>query len=252
MSNEPENRAPRTQHRAPSTAKAPRPESRAPSRCLLVFDLDGTLIDSRRDIAESANEVVESYGGQALPLDRISAMIGEGAQILVERALEASGLNPAEPEALSRFKTIYDRRLLMHTRPYAGIPEAFERLAKRATLAVLTNKPEAPTFRLLHTFDLDQHVAWVIGGDGAHPRKPDPAGLRYLIETAGATPERTLYVGDSMIDVETARRAGVDLLVARYGFGHLRSELRLNADEPAVDDPRELGGKIEAWLALRD
>jgi phosphoglycolate phosphatase len=251
MSTEPTNH-PKPQAPSRKPDNVPSRESRAPSRCLIVFDLDGTLIDSRQDIAESANEVVESYGGAALPIDRVSAMIGEGAQILVERALEAAGLNPAEPEALSRFKKIYDRRLLMHTRPYDGIPEAFTALSKRSTLAVLTNKPEAPTYRLLHAFELDTHVAWVIGGDGAHPRKPDPAGLRYLIETAGATLDRTLYVGDSMIDVETARRAGVDLLVARYGFGQMRGELRLNADEPAVDDSRQLAEKIEAWLALRD
>ncbi|HET9369629.1 MAG TPA: HAD-IA family hydrolase [Vicinamibacterales bacterium] len=238
MSTEPENPAPGTQHRAPSTA-------------LIVFDLDGTLIDSRLDIAESANEVVESYGGAALPIDRVSTMIGEGAQILVERALEAGGLDPAEPEALARFKRIYDRRLLLHTKPYEGIPDALARLTTRATLAVLTNKPEAPTYRLLHVFELDRRFAWVVGGDGAHPRKPDPAGLRYLIETAGSSAERTLYVGDSMIDVETARRAGVDLLVAKYGFGELRGELQLRADEPTVDDSRMLGEKIEAWLSTR-
>jgi phosphoglycolate phosphatase len=249
------NREPENLHKpqGPSPKPAPpSPEPRAPSRALIVFDLDGTLIDSRRDIAESANEVVTSYGGEPLPLDRVGGMIGEGAQLLVERALEAAGLNPAEPEALARFKGIYDRRMLLHTTPYDGISEAMARLADRATLAVLTNKPEAPTYRLLHAFDLDRHFSWVIGGDGAHPRKPDPAGLRYLIETAGATVERTLYVGDSMIDVETARRAGVDLLVARYGFGQLRGELRLNPDEPTVDDSRELGEKVEAWLALRD
>src|SRR5262245_38434389 len=100
---------------------------------LIVFDLDGTLIDSRQDLAESTNEMLESYGAPARSIDEVSAMVGEGAKKLVQRALAVSGLNPDEPDALDRFRVIYDRRLLTHTVPYAGIPEIVRAAAERAS-----------------------------------------------------------------------------------------------------------------------
>src|SRR4051812_33084047 len=95
---------------------------------LIVFDLDGTLIDSHRDLADSVNEMLASYGARPRPLDEVTKMIGEGARVLVERALAAAGLNPAEPDALDRFRAIYDRHLLGHTRPYEGIPAVVDAL----------------------------------------------------------------------------------------------------------------------------
>ena len=142
---------------------------------LVVFDLDGTLIDSRLDLAESTNEMLESYGARALPVDTVAAMVGEGARLLVERALAASGLSPLEPDALDRFRAIYDRRLLIRTRPYDGIAAVVERASTRASLALLTNKPEPPTHRLLDAFGLARYFPRVIGGEAAFPRKPDPA-----------------------------------------------------------------------------
>src|SRR6185295_15313463 len=93
---------------------------------LIVFDLDGTLIDSQRDIAESANEMLVSYGAEPLPVDHVARMVGEGAKILVGRALVTAGLHPPVAEALDRFLTIYDRRLLEHTVPYPGIAAVVE------------------------------------------------------------------------------------------------------------------------------
>ena len=116
---------------------------------LVIFDLDGTLIDSRRDLAESTNEMLASYGAAALPIDEVAAMVGEGAKVLVERALAAAGLDPAAPGALDRFRAVYDRRLFEHTRPYAGIDIVVRDAAAGAALAVLSNKPEAPSRRLL-------------------------------------------------------------------------------------------------------
>src|ERR1043165_4483525 len=139
---------------------------------LVVFDLDGTLVDSRRDLAESTNEMLESYGAPALPVDDVARMVGEGAKVLVERALAASGLDPHEPDALTRFREIYDRRLLIHTRPYDGIETAVRKISQTATLAVLTNKPEAPSRRLLDAFKLASYFPSVIGGDSGPPRKP--------------------------------------------------------------------------------
>jgi phosphoglycolate phosphatase len=198
---------------------------------LIVFDLDGTLIDSRRDLAESTNEMLESYGAPALPIDRVAMMVGEGARKLVERALAASSLDPAEPDALSRFRRIYDRRLLLHTRPYPGVPEMIAQARALGPLAVLTNKPEEPTRALLDAFDLSSSFRRVIGGDSSYPRKPDPAGLLALMNEFESTPPTTWMVGDSMIDVETARRAGTRMCVALFGFGQLRGELVLDGGE---------------------
>jgi phosphoglycolate phosphatase len=207
---------------------------------LIVFDLDGTLIDSARDLADSTNEMLGTFGAPALPNQMVLSMVGEGAKKLVERAMAASGLDAAEPAALARFREIYDRRLLVHTRAYDGIPEVLEAAARRMPLAVLTNKPEAPTRRLLDGLQLAPFFRWVIGGDGAFPRKPDPASLRHLVEQAGVEAAQTIYVGDSNVDVETARRAGVPMCLARYGFGYLRGETGLDAADFVIEEPREL------------
>ena len=186
---------------------------------LIVFDLDGTLIDSRRDLAESTNEMLASYGATRLPLDQVAGMVGEGARVLVQRALAATGLDPDEPDALQRFREIYDRRLLLHTRPYEGIEDVVRELGMQHTLAVLTNKPAQPSVRLLEAFGMSASFRRVIGGDSPLSRKPDPAGLRALMNEFGSGPRHTWLIGDSMIDVETSRRAGTRMCVALYGFG---------------------------------
>jgi phosphoglycolate phosphatase len=211
---------------------------------LIVFDLDGTLIDSRRDLAESTNEMLASYGAAALPIDRVAMMVGEGARKLVERALAEAGLDPAEPGALDRFRAIYDRRLLVHTRPYDGVAEMVQRLGAAHSLAVLTNKPDAPTRRLLDAFGLSPRFSRVVGGDSEWPRKPDPAGLLAIVREYRAAPASTWLVGDSMIDVETARRAGTRICVALYGFGHLRGELVLNGSESIAHTPADISRVI--------
>lgn len=186
---------------------------------LMVFDLDGTLVDSRRDLAESANELLATYGAAALSVDRVTAMVGEGARVLVERVLEARSIGEPPDAALARFLDIYARRVVDCTRAYPGVREALVALAGRVPLAVLTNKPGRHTGLLLEALDLRRFFTEVIGGDSAFPRKPDPSALRHLIGLAGATPETTLMVGDSIVDVDTARRAGCRMCVAQYGFG---------------------------------
>ena len=215
---------------------------------LVVFDLDGTLIDSRQDLAESTNEMLLSYDASPLPVDEIAAMVGDGAKTLVLRALKSAGKQPDTEEALQRFRAIYDRRLLNHTKPYEGIVDLVRRAGTLAPLGVLTNKPAAPTERLLASFGLARYFQWVIAGDSGVPRKPDPAGLKQMMGQAGAAADDTLLVGDSMIDVMTARAAGVQICVARYGFGQLRGELTLEANEIEVDTPAALGPIIERHI----
>jgi phosphoglycolate phosphatase len=187
---------------------------------LFVFDLDGTLIDSRRDIAGAANALLESCGAAPIEEARIGRMVGDGAPTLVARAFEAAGVLPP-PDALERYLAIYAGRLLDHTRAYPGIPDVLAALGSRAALAVLTNKPLASTRRILDGLDLSRYFLddAVVGGDGPFPRKPDPGGLRHLAAQAAISLEETLLVGDSLIDWRTARSAPVPLCLARYGFG---------------------------------
>jgi phosphoglycolate phosphatase len=173
-------------------------------------------------------------------------MVGEGAGVLVRRALEAGGVNPDTPDALSRFLAIYDRRLLDTTVPYAGVLDMLMWASRRARLSVLTNKPLTPSRRILEALGLHGYFDAVIGGDGPLGRKPNPTGLLSLVQGA----EQTFLVGDSPIDWETATLAGSDFVWARYGFGAQRFER--DPDSPyVIERPQELAEVIDRALAIR-
>lgn len=211
---------------------------------LVVFDLDGTLIDSRRDLADATNALLLELGAAPLPVEAVAAMVGEGAAVLVRRALTSAGLDPALPDALARFLALYDERLLAHTRPYAGITEALETLAGGSALAVLTNKPTRQSKTILEALELAPYLDRVIGGDTPLGRKPDPAGLLRLISDAGARAATTVLVGDSRIDLDTARRAGTRVCLARYGFGFNFRPEDFRGDELFIDRPDQLIQKL--------
>ena len=212
---------------------------------LAVFDLDGTLIDSQRDLADATNALIEELGAAPLPERDIVAMVGEGAAVLVRRALTAAGLDPDRPGALNRFLEHYDDRLTVHTRPYDGILQALADLrAAGRTLAVLTNKPANATGKIMERLDLAAPFFAIVGGDSPAGRKPDPSGLLQLVERAGATTASTVMVGDSRVDLETARRAGTRICLARYGFGYRFEPGAFRGDELFVDSPAELVGAI--------
>jgi phosphoglycolate phosphatase len=215
---------------------------------LIAFDLDGTLIDSHRDLAESANQLIDELGGRPLPEDAIGRMVGEGAALLVKRALEAAGLEHP-PSALNRFLEIYDTRLVDHTRVYDGILDALHLAHRHARLGVLTNKPIDPTRKLLDAFAIGELFESVIGGDGPYPRKPSPEGLLAMMAAARATRERTLLVGDSRIDYETAERASVRCCIVSYGFGFRTfSRDRVRDGNSVVDDAAGLSEVIQRFL----
>jgi phosphoglycolate phosphatase len=207
---------------------------------LVVFDLDGTLVDSRRDLAESANAVLEHYGCQPHSEEAIGRMVGDGAATLIRRAFEGAGC-PQPAEALGLFLSIYNGRLLQFTRPYDGIVEVLADLAARTTLAVCTNKPLEPTRTILEGLKLaDYFGVRVVGGDGPQPRKPDPGGLRFLMAAAGVLPEATILIGDSIIDWETAKAAATHVCMAGYGFGFEGfPKERLRTGDGVAGHPRE-------------
>lgn len=208
---------------------------------LIVFDLDGTLVDSSTDLANATNALIEELGGSPLADERIVEMVGEGASVLVRRALAAASLNPATPGALDRFLSLYDERLLDHTRPYDGIIDSLQWIdAAGIAMAVLTNKPGAAAVRVLEGLDLRRYFHDVVGGDSPFGRKPDPAGLLHLVAAEAAPLEKTLLVGDSPIDLQTARRSNARVCLARYGFGYRFSDGDFRGDELFIDDPLDL------------
>jgi phosphoglycolate phosphatase len=213
------------------------------SRRLFVFDLDGTLIDSRKDIADAANELLTRCGVAALPELVVARMVGEGAAVLVARAFEARG-SQMPPDALEQFLAIYGERLTAHTRPYSGMLETLGQLRDRGTrLAVLTNKPRRSSVTILERLELQPFFSpdLVLCGDDPWPRKPDPAGLRHLIACANLPATSTLLIGDSLIDWRTARAADTSICLARYGFGFegFPDDL-LGPDDFSVDSPAGL------------
>ena len=219
------------------------------SSVLLIFDLDGTLIDSQRDLAAATNRLLAELGGRQLGEDAVAAMVGEGAAVLVRRALAAGGVQTDERRALARFLEIYESALLVHTRPYDGMVAALERLASSARLAVLTNKPTRATHEILSGLDLFGYFADVIGGDTPLGRKPDSAGLNELIARAGVQPSAAMLIGDSPIDLATARRGGTAVCLARYGFGYRFGDGEFTGGELFIDAPPELVDVVRAWQA---
>jgi phosphoglycolate phosphatase len=214
---------------------------------LVAFDLDGTLVDSLRDLAESANALLEECGGAPLEERPIGRMVGDGAATLVRRAFLAANI-PEPSDALSRFLRIYNARLLQCTRAYPGVTELLTELAsRRLPCAVLTNKPLAATRQILDGLDLARFFPYdlVFGGDGPFPRKPDPGGLLRLAEMARASTDRTLLVGDSLVDWLTGRAANARICMARYGFGFHDFPLdQLLAEDRVIDRPDELVGML--------
>jgi phosphoglycolate phosphatase len=209
---------------------------------LLVFDLDGTLIDSSRDLADSANEMLAHYGGAPLAERAIISMVGAGAPQLVARVLRAAAIEKLVDEALPLFLDSYDRRLTRHTRPYAGIPELLQSMDEAGMqMSVLTNKPLWQTTRILDTLNLAEFFDHCLGGDGPWPRKPAPDALNFLMREAAVGPDATTMIGDSSVDLQTARNASVRICLARYGFGFVDIDpALLRGDELIVDHPREI------------
>lgn len=184
----------------------------------VVFDLDGTLIDSRLDLAAAVNGVREELGFDALPVERVISFVGRGARTLVRRALPDEVSGEGFETAFGRFLDLYYEVCLRETRPYPGVEALLESLSRRRPLAVLTNKPERHTEKILHGLGLARHLRFALGGDSLPVRKPDPETLREAARRLGAEVRKVLYVGDSATDAETAANAGAPLALVTWGF----------------------------------
>jgi phosphoglycolate phosphatase len=207
---------------------------------LVVFDLDGTLVDSSRDLATAVNRTLASLapGAPELPHDQVRSFIGDGARILLSRSLAAAGIARTPEEALPLFLAAYAGCLLDSTRLYPGILDALDALAGR-TLAVLTNKPGALSRRLLEGLGVLSRFAQVLGGDEI-VRKPDPSGLLRLLAEHGVPADAAAMIGDSSNDVRTARAAAVKSVGVGWGFDTER--LLAAGPDRLVQRPGELAG----------
>lgn len=188
---------------------------------LVVFDLDGTLIDSIGDIATSANEsLVEAYGESArLSREVVRGFVGGGARQLIERCLEAVGRPQGETaRVFERFLAAYGSRLTETTRLYPGMEETLDTLASSVKLAVLTNKPGAMSRAIVDQLGLAHRFVAVVGGDDLASKKPDPQGLLGIAAQANVPPEEVALVGDSAVDIQTARNAGAIAVGVLWGY----------------------------------
>ncbi len=205
----------------------------------VFFDLDGTLVDSRQDLARALNSSLEFYGAPALTVDVVTDLIGEGAFRLVEKALPAGFAYTVE-QVLERFLKEYERNLVIDTVPYPGIPRVLEKLSADCPLAVVTNKREDLSEEVLEKLGLRRFMSLVVGPDTAGERKPSPAPLRYALDGLGiGEPARVLMVGDSSFDVIAGAAAGVGTVAVTWGY---RPREELTGADYIIDRPDELLG----------
>jgi phosphoglycolate phosphatase len=209
----------------------------------VLFDLDGTLVDSREDITAAVNHVRASLGQAPLPVSLVQTYVGDGVRVLLERAL-----GTADPAAIERglgvLRPYYLEHCLDRTRLYPGIADLLEALTavRGLSLGVVSNKPEAPSEKILAGLGVRRRFAAVVGGDSTTARKPDAAPFRLAAERAGVTGGRVLVVGDSPNDIEGARRAGWASCGVLWGIG---TEERIRGARPdfvvaAPDEVRAL------------
>lgn len=195
------------------------PETAAPLRAV-VFDLDGTLIDSAPDLGRALNDVLAHYGRPPVTADQVRGMVGDGAAMLVRRGWAATGGLPSEErleESRRRFLDVYLAQTVSPTCLYPGAVEALDRLAARGiALGLCTNKPDRATRKILDLLDLSRRFGVVAGGDTLPVRKPDGRHVAWVVERLGGGP--AAMVGDNANDVKAARAAGLPVVAVSFGY----------------------------------
>lgn len=194
---------------------------------LIIYDLDGTLVDTLDDIAASANHMLRSLGAAPLSRAEVRRYVGRGVHELVGECLK-SGDRALIDRGVTIYRAHYAEHLLDHSCVYPGVPEMVRHFRSR-TQVVLTNKPSPFSEQLLQALGLAKHFAHILTGDGAYPRKPDPSAVVALLKTYDLTPEQAVIIGDSPIDIATGRSAGIMTVALTQG---LSDEADLRDAEP--------------------
>jgi phosphoglycolate phosphatase len=212
----------------------------------LIFDLDGTLIDSKLDLALAVNATLEYMQRARLAHDTIYSFVGDGAPLLVRRALGEGVTESEADEGLSFFLSYYRAHMLDNTVAYPGVREGLELLNDHA-MAVLTNKPARFSQRILDGLGLARYFRYVYGGNSFETKKPDPLGAKTLLRDLGAAPQEAIMVGDSDVDVRTARNVGMWACGVSYGLG--AEGMRAHPPDVMLDSlvelPAHLNGRDE-------
>jgi phosphoglycolate phosphatase len=226
---------------------------------LLIFDLDGTLVDSRLDLANSVNAMLRRYGKPELPNDVIASYIGNGAPMLVRRSLGDPDDENFVQEALLYFMAYYREHKLDTTYIYEGIIESLEAIIRsrnglgEVKMAVLSNKPVGPSRGIVEALGMGKYFFQVYGGNSFHTKKPDPAGVQALLSEAEARVEETVIIGDSDVDIITSRNAGVYSVGVTYGLAP--HTLQDAPPDVLIDHPKELaevlGHRQQSRLAFK-
>lgn len=210
---------------------------------LVIFDLDGTLVDSVRDLCEAVNATRCEMGMAPLPYETVASYVGNGAPVLIRRAMGPEASEAKVAEALAYFLAYYREHMLDHTRPYPGVVEALEALHGRGlSMAVLTNKPERFSRDMCAGLGLAKYFFQIYGGNSFEQKKPDPVGIHTLAKECGVKLEHTWMVGDSSTDVLTARNAGVRCVGVSYGISP--ESLKDEPPDFLVDSMLELPGLL--------
>ncbi len=183
-----------------------------------LFDLDGTLIDSMLDLATSVNAMLREMGRAELPTKLVATFVGHGAPQLVASALGPDATDEQRHTGLSLFMTNYQQHELEATRPYPGVIEGLD-LLSGFPMSVLSNKPTAMSIEILQGLGLAEYFRSISGGDSFEKKKPDPAGALSILRELGVPPAQAAMIGDSEVDVQTARNAGMFSVIVNYGFG---------------------------------
>jgi len=207
----------------------------------VIFDLDGTLLDTLRDLAEAMNFVLKARGLPIHPLEKYRYFVGEGATVLVKKALPENMQDAQTVQAVLReYLDRYSKNWDVHTRPYSGIPDLLDRLqAKGIIMTILSNKVHDFTVQCTKKFLGNWDFARVYGERPPIPRKPDPAGALAIAKELQVSPEHFLYLGDTAIDMKTANRAGMFPVGVTWGF-RPREELVEAGAKAIINRPEEL------------
>ena len=213
----------------------------------IVFDLDGTLVDTAPDLTNALNDVLTRRGHAPVGLATIRACVGHGARVMIEEALRRAGAQGDVDQMLAEFLVHYEANIANESRPFPGAVAALQHLAAYgATLAVCTNKREHLSRRLLEELDLARYFSGLAGRDTFAVAKPDPGHLTGVIALAGGTPARAVMVGDSAIDIQTARAASVPSILVSFGYADL--PLDGVAPEAVINHFDELPARARALL----